>query len=278
MYTEKSIDLKNDFYSRYGESRGILYFGKTGVPCTILDGGTSKLVFPLKCGVRAYGRGYGDVLKIMDTQTNVCDVHFVENGKGAQILYRKDIEDLRGMKETVDYTVNKILMRMGSNGRVKKDYGDTAICDRYAPDGWCAVKINDKIESVPFPMNDYSVLLIRPRKNRLSGDEQGRKQFDIGERERIVTALSALKKCRTDIFFDMINESEKSIERLLAPSGEAVKTIHATYGIEGVDAVRICDMGIIAFSKRDKTDNAINRIKSECERSLGYSVRISVVK
>lgn len=278
MYTEKSIDLKNDFYLRYGESRGILYFEKTGVPCTILDAGTSMLTFPLKCGVRAYGRGYCDVLKIIDTQTNICDVHFVENGKGAQILYRKDIEDLRGMKETVLYTVNKILIKMGSSGRVEKDYGDTAICDKYAPEGWCAVKINDKIESVPFPMNDYSVLLIRPRKNRLSGNEQARKQFDIGEKDRIATAGSALKKCRTDIFFDMVNESEKSIERLLAPSTEATRTVHATYGIEGVDAARICDMGIISFCKRNKTDNAINRIKAECKFSLGYSVRISVVK
>ena len=278
MYTEKSVGLKSDFYTRYGETNGKLYFEKTGVPCVLFDAQTHKLVFPFDCSVRAYGRGYGDVLKIMDTDTNVCDVHFVDGGKGAQVLYKTDIPDIYGVKETVLYTVNKLLYRMGSAGRVAKEYGDVTVCDDYAPKGWCAVKSFGEVKSVPFPLSDYNVLLIRTKRNRLTDDKELLNRFCAGEKERIRIAAQGLKECRTDILFDMINESEKSVERLLSPSNETVEVVHATYGIDGIDATRICRCGVVSFCKKTKTDAAISRIKTECENNLGYSVRISVVK
>lgn len=278
MYTEKSVELKSDFYTRYGETNGTLYFEKTGVPCVLFDSQTHKLVFPLDCSVRAYGRDYGDILKVMDTDTNVCDVHFVDGGKGAQILYKTDIPDIYGAKETILYTVNKLLYKMGSAGRLSKGYGDVALCDNYAFKGWCAVKSFSEIKSVPFPMSDYNVLLIRTRKNRITENEDAMKNFQSGERERIRIATQALKECRTDVLLDMVNESEKSVERLLCPSKEAVEVVHATYGVDGIDATRICRCGVVSFCKKTKTDAVISRIKTECENDLGYSVRISVVK
>ena len=82
MYTEKSVDLKRDFYARYGKTSGRLFFKKVGLPCVIFDGGKNSLVLTLDCGVRVYGRQYGDVLKVLNCDTNVCDVHFVKNCKG----------------------------------------------------------------------------------------------------------------------------------------------------------------------------------------------------
>ena len=278
MYTEKSVSLKNDFYTRYGETKGNLYFEKMGVPCVVLDADTHKLMFPLDCGVRAYARGYGDVLKVMDTDANVCDVHFVENGKGAQVLYSMDIPDISGMKQTVLYTVNKLLMRMGSAGRLAKEYTDVALCDEYAPKGWCVAKSYGEIKSVPLPLLDYNILLIRTRKNKITKNEELLGRFYSGEKERIRAAASGLKECRTEVLFDMINESQKSIERLLSPSQELINVVHSTYAVDGVDATRICNCGVICFCKKQKTDSAIARIKSECESMLGTSLRISVVK
>lgn len=278
MYTEKSVSLKNDFYTRYGETTGKLYFEKTGLPCVVLNGDTHKLMFSLDCCVRAYGRGYGDVLKIMDTQSNVCDVHFVAGGKGAQVLYRADIPDVYGMKKTILYTVNKMLVKMGSSGRILEDYKDLYTCDMYASKGWCAVKIHDEAKSVPLPISDYNILLIHPKRFWFRADSDMYNRFNMGERERVKMASDALRACNTDAFFDIINESQKSIERLLLPTRELIKTVHLTYGIDGVDATRICDSGIISFCKRSLTDNVIRCIKIESEKILGTPVRISVVK
>ncbi|MBQ3123920.1 MAG: hypothetical protein IJC09_00655 [Clostridia bacterium] len=278
MYTEKSVSLKSDFYTRYGETKGELYFEKTGIVCVVLDADTHKLMFPLDCCVRAYGRGYGDVLKVMDADTNVCDVHFVDGGKGAQVLYTTDIPDISGAKTTILYTVNKLLMRMGSAGRLAKEYADVALCDEYAQKGWCAVKSYGEVKSVPLPLIDYNVLLIRARKNKITDNEEKLKEFYPGEKERIRMAMAGLKECRTEVLFDAINESQKSIERLLSPSQELISVVHSTYAVDGIDATRISDYGVISFCKKQKTDSAIKRIKSECERALGYPVRISVVK
>ncbi len=278
MYTEKSVELKSDFYARYGETRGRLYFEKVGLPCVMLDGGADKLMFSFDCGVRAYGRCYGDVLRVLNADTNVCDVHFVKNGKGAQILYRTDISDVRGMRETVIYTINKLLYSMGSTGRLKDVGTLTQLCERYAPKGWCAVKENDTIRSAPLPVEDYNILLIRGRKSRLNRDEEMVKQFRAGERERISVAYASLRKCNIETFFDMVNESQKSIERLLMPSMQDIALVRSTYGVDGVYATRICDCGVVSFCNKSKTDSVILRVLTECRSSLGYSVQVSVVK
>ena len=80
MYTEKSAVLKNDFYSRYGEMSGELYFERIGLPCVLLEGTERKLAFALGCGIRAYGRRMGDVLRILDADSDTCRVHFMQNG------------------------------------------------------------------------------------------------------------------------------------------------------------------------------------------------------
>lgn len=278
MYTEKSVDLKKDFYARYGNAQGMLHFAKTGVACTVLDADVGKLMFPLDCGVRAYGRCYGDILRVMNTQTDVCDVHFTQEGKGAQILYRKDIEDLRGMDAAARYTVNKILEMGGSLLYEEKNYDDVEICDIYAPEGWCAVKMFDEIKTVPLPLMGYGIVLIRSRKHSVRAGEEKRKQFNLAEKERIRVAFAGLKECKLEVLFDMINESEKSIERLFSLNSELRATVRATHGIAGIDAVRICDIGVVCFVRNDNIDSIINTLKRECERYLGYNVRISMVK
>lgn len=278
MYTERSVNLKSDFYKRYGEASGRLYFEKTGLPCVVLDGGENKMMFSLNCGVRAYGRAYGDVLRVLNADTNVCDVHFVKNGKGAQILYKTDIADLQGVRNTAIYTINNLLYKMGSTGRIENDTSLESICDRYAPFGWCGVKLNGNFYSVPLPLFDYNVLLIQPRKTRITSKSEMLDRFRCSENDRINGAYMALKSYKIDTFFEILNESEKSAEMLLALSDEIVCAVHATYGIEGIAATRVCEYGIISFCGKEKTDNAILRIQNECKRNLGYSVRIAVVK
>lgn len=278
MYTEQSVKLKSDFYARYGETTGELYFEKTGLPCTILDGGRDKMMFSFECGVRAYARAYGDVLRVIDDRSNVCDVHFTEHGKGAQILYRMDVPDIKGMKETALYTINKLLWKMNRTGREEGIYPDWAICDRYAPKGWCAVKQNDEIKSVPLPVADCNTILVQIRKNGFMCSGEDRKYFEEGERRRISAAASSLKECRTDVFFDMVSESQRSIERVLMPIKEAVCAVECAENADGVEAVRITDRGIIAFCKKSMTDSAVHFIHMACEKNLGYGVRISVVK
>lgn len=278
MYTEKSVDLKRDFYARYGKTSGRLFFKKTGLPCTIFDGGKNSLIMTLDCGVRVYGRQCGDVLKVLNCDTNVCDVHFVKNGRGAQILYSVDIPDVKGMKDTVLYAINAILREMGSTGRLIGEYDTVALCERYAPYGWCAVKEGDTAKSIPMPLGEYNIILMRTRKNRLVAPAELTDRFHISEYERIKASVTGLKECRTDTFFDMVNESQNSVERLLSPSEEIMQGINAVRSADGVRASKICGCGIIAFCEKDRTDSAIIRINNEYKSAMGYSPNLAVVK
>ncbi len=278
MYTEKSVELKSDFYSRFGETQGKLYFVKTGLPCKILDGGEDFMAFSLGCGVRAYGRDYGDILRVMDSNSNVCDVHFVSSGRGAQILYEKDISNISEMSTTANYTVNKLLKKMGCNDRLENAEGLEAVCDRYGDNGWCAAKLNGKFSSVPLPLGGYNVILIRTRKRKITADRDIVEIFERCERERIISACEGLRKCGLEAFFNSINESQASIEKMLNPSHELMSAIESARNGEGVCAVRICDLGVIAFIKRSNTDSAVHSIINECTSRLGYAVRVAVVK
>ncbi len=278
MYTEKSIELKSDFYSRFGETQGRLFFERTGLPCKILGGDEEFMAFSFDCGVRAYGRYYGDILRVMDSDSNVCDVHFVKGGKGAQILYKKDMENIGELSDTVTYTVNKLLRVMGCNERLDSGEGIEAVCDRYGDRGWCAVKVNGEFKSVPLPMGGYNVVLIRTRKRKMNVDGEIRDVFERGESDRIQEASEGLRKCGLEAFFNAINESQASIERMLNPSRELISAVEAARNGEGVCAVRICDLGVVAFVKRSNTDTAVHSIINECSKSLGYAVRVAVVK
>lgn len=278
MYTEHSVELKSDFYSRFGETQGKLYFEKKGLPCKIFDGGDDFMAFALGCGVRAYGRDYGDILRVMDADSNVCDVHFVKSGKGAQILYKKDIKDISEMSATAVYTVNKLLRSMGCNERLSGDEGLHAVCDRYGDGGWCAVKSDGKLSSVPFPVSGYNVIVIRTRKRRIKADEEITEVFHRSERERINAVCEGLRNCGLEAFFRALNESQTSIEKMLNPSKELMAAVESARNGEGVCAVRICDLGVVAFVRRSDTDTAVHSIINECKSRLGYAVRVSVVK
>ncbi len=277
MYTEKSVNLKSDFYCRYGQASGELWFERTGLPCVLMESKTHMLAFSLDCGVRAYGRGYGDVLRVLNADSSVCDVHFVQNGKGAQILYKTDIPDIKGMHDVEDYTINKLLYKMGSTGRVKDDTSLVSICDNYAPKGWCVVREYSDFKSVPLPISAYNVLLIRTRKSRFTSDKDGLVQFSESETQRIKAAALALKECREDVLFEIINESQKSVERTFSPSSAMVCAVDAALE-NGALAARICDIGIVTFCRRSDTDSLARAVRVAFEREIGYRPSVSVVK
>lgn len=279
MYTEKSVSLKSDFYSRYGEAEGDLYFERTGLPCVLMEGGDKTLEFSLGCGVRVYGRKTGDVLRILNAKSNVCDVHCVKNGKGAQILYEADIPDLRHMSTLTVYTIDKILKKMGIGDSDGFDISNAAICDMYGSGGWCALREYDRVRQVPLPLLDYNVLLIRTQKNsKRFKDEDLLRRFRKGESERIAYAVEGLKKCRIEVLFDMLNESERAIEILLNPKKQALCAAEIASHTDGVHAAKLCDVGVICFVEKNLTDAAARTISQEFEKCLGYSAGIVVVK
>lgn len=277
MYTEKSVGLKSDFYCRYGDGGGVLYFERTGLPCKIMEGNGGYMAFSLDCGVRAYGRRGGDMLKILNSDTNVCEARFVKGGKGTQILYKTDLPNVSEMRETVRYTIAKLLKKMGSTGITPSRELLVGVCDEFAPNGWCAVNERGNTARVPLPLFDCNVILVRPRRGRFFGSD-GIMRFRESEDRRITAAAAALRECRTEVFFEMVNESQTSLERILLPSERLLNVANAVRDTEGVFAARICDIGVVAFCKKELTDNVVNAVNRSCRRSLGYTLPIAVVK
>lgn len=275
MYTEKSVELKSDFYIRYGRAAGKLYFESTGVPCVVLRSGGDCIAFALRCGVRAYGRQYGDIIKIMNSERNEVDIHFTESGRGAQILYKKDLKSLNGIDETAEYTVNKLMVRMGLGGRTQDRESVISLCDRLGRDGWCAYREQGIEQQLPLPIGDYNILIIRTQKNgRLRGERALAAQFCDEERKRMRAAAEGLKRCRAEVLFEMVNESERSIERLMNPPERALAAVRAAMSADGVAAARLCDLGAVCFTEKNKTDSAMKQISTEYERSTGFSAGI----
>lgn len=277
MYTKTSVELKNDFYCRYGETVGRLYFERVGYPCAVMRSRTHMLAFSFDCGVRAYGRAYGDVLRIMDAESNICDVKFVNNGEGAQILYKADDCDLQCKNETVAYTIGKLIRKMNSELPLVNTKSLAGICDSFGSGGWCALGECGRFSEIPLPLSGINVVLIRTQRRQKRVSEMQNRFFD-SETERIKAAAAGLKECRTDVFFEMINESERAAEMLLEPASQSVLAVHAAMSADGVLAARICDMGVICFVRQDRTDSAIRAISTEYEYSVGYNAGFFVVK
>ncbi|MGN0182143.1 MAG: hypothetical protein ACI4DP_07015 [Candidatus Ornithomonoglobus sp.] len=279
MYTEKSVELKSDFYTRFGETTGELCFERVGIPCVIMDSGSHALAFALGCGVRAYGRGYGDVLRILNDRSNVCDVHFMKSGKGAQILYSADVPGLPGMKDTTVFAVEKLLYRMGIAERQSMAGSAAAICDRYGSGGWCAFASYDGIKEIPLPLTGYNVILIRIRRTKNKKIPRDMiEQYCAEEKERIIAAAQGLKRCRISVLFDMVNESEKAYEYLVEPPESSRAAVKIAMSVDGVKAAKICDNGVICFTEKDKTDSVIHAVSKEYEKKTGFSAGVLVVK
>lgn len=275
MYSERSAELKSDFYTRYGEAAGRLYFERVGLPCVLMESPENMLAFALDCGVRAYGRATGDVLRIIDTATNECHVSFAPGGTGAQIIYRRDADGVRGMKETEEYTLRKLLCAM----RGSRTGGTPALaelCDRYGAGGWCAWAEGSAVRQVPLPLAHINALLLRTGQKRRARGEEAR--FFSGEAERIRAAAAGLRQCRVEVLFEMLNESEKAYERLFEVSERELCAVGAAMQTDGVLAARISRAGVLCFTRADMTDNAVHAISAEYERAFGTAAGVLVVK
>ena len=278
MYTERSVELKSDFYSRYGTSSGTLYFERVGLPFSLMKGRMSVLGFSAGCGIRAYGRRCGDVIRILNADSNVCDVRFGSSG-GAQILYSSDITEFGREKETISYTIDKLMARMKLSEDVTPYDSPAALCDLYGSRGWCAYFHGDIAESVPLPIYDHNLAIVRVRKNSgRRADAEYVNCFEDGEDRRISAAVAGLKDCRPEILFNMMNESEYAMEKLLPISGEAYTAVAAARGTDGVTAVRICGSGVMCVIEKGKTDSAIHAIRETFGREAGYYAGVVVIK
>lgn len=279
MYTESSVELKSDFYSRYGTASGVLYFERVGLPFALLKGEDSVLGFAASCGVRAYGRRCGDVIKVLDSESNVCDVRFGGSGTGAQILYKTDIPGFGRCDETVRYTVKKLKARMGLCAVPRPDSDPAALCDAYGSGGWCAYVRGAEARSVPLPLDGYNVIVMRLRRNGGRRPSEGSLRcYNEGEDRRAAAAAEALRRCRTEVLFDMMNESEYAIEKLIPVSREARAAAEAARDIGGIAAARICGSGLLCVTESARTDSAAHALRETFCREMGYYAGIVVVK
>ncbi len=280
MYTERSVELKSDFYSRYGSASGTLYFERVGLPFMLMRGGSRMLAFAADCGVRAYGRRYGDVLRVLDSDSNVCDVRFCGGGGGAQILYKTDLSGFGREEETIAYTVDKLLVRMGIKKSIDvSNKRAAALCDEFGSRGWCAYLGRGGAKSLPLPLADHNVMMIRVRKNGgRKVNETDLECFEEGEDRRIEAAAAGLKDCRPEVLFEMMNESERAAEKLLGVSAQARRAAEIAMDTDGVCAARICESGVLCISEREKTDSAAHMIREEFGKQVGYYTGIAVIK
>lgn len=277
MYSEKSVEMKSDFYSRYGCASGHLFFERAGLPCVLMKSETHMLAFSFKCGIRACGRKYGDVIKILDTNSNVCDISFVKSGTGAQILYCKDMDGLIKTDETTSYVIDKLLVRMGLDRKYDTYNTLSEICDVYGSSGWCAYSNHGNISQIPLPLSKYNVILIKtPKNSRYKSDKELSNLFNNSETERIEKAVTALKVCEEERFFNLLNQSQADIEKFMSPPKIALKAVKAAQDADAL-AVRICNHGVVCITPKNKTDCVIHRISVEFERVVGYSATIAVV-
>lgn len=279
MYTKKSIGLKSDFYARFGEAPGELCFERIGVPCVVMDSGKSALAFALGCGVRAYGRQCGDIIKILNDRASVCDVSRAKDGRGAQILYSEDAPGLPCSDDAAAFAAAKLLCRMGIAAVSGALSGAAAVCDRYGSGGRCAYAAENGVESLPLPLSDFNVLLIRTRRRGTRAvPRSAARRWCAEEEERTAAAAEGLRRRRLDVFFDMLNESERSREYLLEPPDTVLAAARAAMNAGGARAARICRLGVVCFVEKGSADSAIRAIAGDYERQTGFSAAVLTVK
>lgn len=91
-----------------------------------------------------------------------------------------------------------------------------------------------------------------------------------GECERIKYAAAALERCNVRGLFSAMAMSQKSALQLWDVCGEHKFLSHCCTGVDGIEAVRFWENGIIIIAREDKIDYVINMIRAEFEANIGY--------
>ena len=193
------VDLQLDFYRRFNDAAARLYFGRSGMLCTLLGNpelsGAASLTCALSMGVTAAARrldcGY---IKIESTASNTCTRYSVSESfrganktersmrelisktgfNGAEILFDCDIASGYSIEKSLRCAVLKAIMNINkaemppaqeaailcSTGRDASEY--TALLS--AKRGWCTYMSKETIKHFPLPMTGMLFLSVQVRR------------------------------------------------------------------------------------------------------------------
>lgn len=92
----------------------------------------------------------------------------------------------------------------------------------------------------------------------------------INENQRIQTAIAALSRCNIKVLFHEMNNSEESMERFYDIGSEHKFLARCARRLEGSEAVRCWENGIIVIARDENIDHISGMIATEFESNIGY--------
>lgn len=120
-------------------------------------------------------------------------------------------------------------------------------------------------------MDDLSFDMLDYAKSHLKHTEMNYMRHIISENERINATEACLKACRIREFADIINSSQRSIERLWGCCDEHSFLIDTILEANSCLCARQWKNGIIAIVSEESLDNTINILRRSFNAAYGYN-------
>lgn len=176
--------------------------------------------------------------------------------------------------------------------------------------GWCSYIDTNKSGHLPLPLGSMYIILARGRKrgntlakNNIKREFEALKRIhpivftysDIdeymtdsdnfrylkhiaGENKRIEQACKELRYCQISKFAEIVNESQKSIERHLHPSDEQTALAHYFRECSGCLCARAWENSVYAIVESKLADYIIKKIRDSFTDKFGYPPQLAVTK
>lgn len=178
-----------------------------------------------------------------------------------------------------------------------------------AKKGWCTLVKDAQTKSLPFPLTGYKLLSVQTNarhdkdrtaaveksfnilhriyphvsnmndltfdmldyaKSSLKAANVGYMRHIISENDRIAAAKSSLKACRINEFAEIMNSSQRSIERLWGCSEEELFLVNTILETNACLCARQWKNGIISIIEEDSIDYIINILRRTFSANFGY--------
>lgn len=120
-------------------------------------------------------------------------------------------------------------------------------------------------------MDDLSFDMLDYAKSHIKHTEMNYMRHILSENERINAAKTRLKACRIEEFADIVNSSQRSIERLWGCCDEHSFLAASVLEASGCLCARQWKNGIIAIISEESLDNTINILRRSFSSNYGYN-------
>lgn len=340
-------ELKEDFYKRYNGEKNFLHYTSCGALCTFLGHNNLPNTPFISCGLsmraEVLARKSDDgIIKLESTESNKCMQHRIGvmadlyKGKprmfarllnsaekvginGAEVLYKSTIPGFISSKEAFSTALVKALtVASGKEFDVFKIAEICALNNNPIPyavvlsarKGYCVYADKDGVNTIPFPMYGYKILIIHcdekivnytdefneamrmihryyPHVRSIADVEVKMLSNSLGtqkhkthlnlmyhllsENNRIIEAKKALTHCDIKTFFRKVNNSQMSFERFLHLGDEYRFLLQTLRNLGGVTATRCNNNGVCVIVEDEFVDNVVSIVKNKFERTMGYS-------